>query len=304
MRLETLSASFTTVDLPDVEVRSAARVVGSPNICVLGLNAHEQGTISLEQSARVTGQGCAVFSNSAHPRGLKSKNSATLTARMICTRGGKDGGPGNYAPEPTVNCPSFEDPLLSRFEPDVGFCDPSAPRVVTTKISLAPGTYCGLEIAAGGEVNLFRGVYVFLDRPLVVRDGGSLIGDNAGLFFKGQSAFFTFEAGSHISLEAPQDGVMAGLLIFSSRSQSDRLIYSILSNDARKMVGTIYIPKGELRIDATAPVADKSPYTAIVADKMRLYGGPHLILNTDYSETDIPVPQGIAGAGQPPILIR
>ncbi len=121
-------------------------------------------------------------------------------------------------------------------------------------------------------MNLFRGIYVFRDGPLVVRDGGALIGEEAGLFFKGDKANFTFAAGSHISLEAPTNGVMAGLVIFAARSQDDRLIYSILSNDARRMVGTIYIPRGELRIDATTPVADKSPYTAIVADKMRLYG--------------------------------
>ncbi len=89
MHLETISATFTDVALPDVSVRSAARVVGTPNICVLGLNPSEPGTISLEQDARVTGQNCAVFSNSDHARGLKAKNSSTLSASLICSRGGK-----------------------------------------------------------------------------------------------------------------------------------------------------------------------------------------------------------------------
>lgn len=70
------------------------------------------------------------------------------------------------------------------------------------------------------------------------------------------------------------------------------------------LIGTIYIPKGELRVDATSPIADESAYTAIVADKMRLYGGPHLVLNTNYDQTDVPVPAGIRGAGQPVALSR
>ncbi len=112
-----LFKGLTLVSLPPISARAVARVVGKPNICVLGLNDSEVGTISLEQNARVTGQNCAVYSNSEHTQGLKAKNSATLTASIICTRGGMDGGPGNFTPSPLVDCPSFEDPLLSRPEP-------------------------------------------------------------------------------------------------------------------------------------------------------------------------------------------
>ena len=85
---------------------------------------------------------------------------------------------------------------------------------------------------------------------------------------------------------------------------SSKAVHRILSNNARVMAGTIYIPNGELRIDASKPIADQSAYTAIVTNTMRLYGGPHLILNTNYSETDIPVPDGIKGAGQPVRLVE
>ncbi|MFN3868430.1 MAG: hypothetical protein ACK4MF_05120, partial [Hyphomicrobiaceae bacterium] len=158
-------------------------------------------------------------------------------------------------------------------------------------------------IRRGATVKLRDGVFVFRDAPLVVKDA-SLIGEAAALYFKGQNANFTFERKSTISLKAPQDGPLAGLLVFGSRSQPASLTYSILSDDARVLIGTIYIPKGELRIDATSPIADQSAYTAIVADKMRLYGGPHLVLNTNYDQTDVPVPKGIRGAGQPVALSR
>ena len=54
----------------------------------------------------------------------------------------------------------------------------------------------------------------------------------------------------------------------------------------------------------TSPIADRSAYTAIVARMMTLYGGPNLVLNTNYDITDVPVPDGIRGAAQPVALVR
>lgn len=290
--------------LPEISARAVAKVIGKPNICVLGLNESEGGTISLEQNALVTGRNCAVYSNSNHTNGLKSKNSASLEASFICSRGGKDGGLGNFSPAPIVDCPRFEDPLEGRPEPFADECNPAKPTVIEFDTELDPDTYCGLEIRSGAKVKLRDGVFVFKDKPLVVKDGAALTSEAAGMYFVGQNANFTFERASTISLKAPTDGPLAGLLVFGSRSQPDSLTYSILSDDARVLIGTIYLPKGELRVDATSPIADESAYTAIVADKMRLYGGPHLVLNTNYDQTGVPVPKGIRGTGQPVALSR
>jgi Flp pilus assembly protein TadG len=292
-----------TVD--SINAASTARVIGKPNICVLGLNPTAPGTISLEHNAWVTGQNCSVFSNSDHTLSIKSKNSARLEASFICTRGGKDGGPGHFTPDPMTDCPAFDDPLADRPEPMVGACNPAMPTTITSNTTLDPGTYCGLTIDKGARVTLTSGIYVFRDKPLIVTGGGSLIGNEVGLFFTGTAGYFTFDTLSTIELSAPTSGPMAGLLLFSSRTNaSTKAPYSILSDDARTLVGTVYIPKGELRIDANKPIADKSAYTAIVADTMRLYGGPHLVLNTNYALTDVPVPEGIKGAGQPVALSK
>ena len=70
------------------------------------------------------------------------------------------------------------------------------------------------------------------------------------------------------------------------------------------MVGTVYIPTGELLVDGSAQVGGDSAYTAIVAETIRLYGGPHIVLNSNYDETDVPVPEGIKGAGQPVQIVQ
>lgn len=86
---------------------------------------------------------------------------------------------------------------------------------------------------------------------------------------------------------------MAGMLFFEDRAATGNPRHRILSDDARMLLGTIYLPKGRLQIDASKPVADRSAYTVIVAQRLELYAGPNLVLNTDYGSTDIPVPQGL-----------
>jgi hypothetical protein len=71
----------------------------------------------------------------------------------------------------------------------------------------------------------------------------------------------------------------------------------ILSNNARTLIGTIYMPKGRLIIDADKPIADKSAYTVLVVQQLDLYSGPNLILNSDYGASEIPVPAGVGNYG-------
>ena len=285
---------------------SSAEIIGKPNVCVLALDPSSNKALTLEHHANVLGRDCSVFSNSDHTNAIKAKNSAKLEADFICSRGGKSGGPGNFSPEPMTDCPGFDDPLASRPEPIVSeSCDFTDLVVDYETRGLSPGTYCGgLTLTNGAEVDLDPGTYIIKDGPLVVERGSSLNGKNVGFYFTGNAASMNFADDSTISLEAQEDGLMAGLLMFSDRAQDDSVVYEIMSSDARVLLGTIYLPNGELHVGADGPVADQSAYTAIVARRMSLYGGPQLILNTDYNKTDVPVPEGIRGVGQPVRLIN
>ena len=70
-------------------------------------------------------------------------------------------------------------------------------------------------------------------------------------------------------------------------------VYRIISDNARTMLGTIYLPSGRLVIDANRPVADRSAYTVVVAQQVNLYEGPNLYLNANYDQTSVPVPKGV-----------
>jgi Putative Flp pilus-assembly TadE/G-like len=288
----------------NIQVQSVAIVVGKPNICLLALEPSANGAIDLNHQAKVVGQNCAVFSNSNHSIGIKSKNDAVLTATEICSAGGVQGGGKNFSPPPLKDCPQFTDPLAGRPEPPVGPCTQTNLKLFNQTATLPPGTYCGgISISGTSKVTFQPGIFVIKDGLLDVAGSGEISGADVGFFFAGKSGAFSFGTNSVIDLAAQKSGDMAGLLFFGSRSQNGTL-YTINSDHAHQLLGTIYLPQGSLVIDANQPIADLSAYTAIVARKVTAYSGPTVMLNTNYGATDIPVPDGIRGAGMPVRLAR
>jgi hypothetical protein len=211
------------------------------------------------------------------------------------------------------------DPLSSRVPPPVGACNYNGKIVDGGYEVLKPGVYCGgLKVTHGAVAKLANGIFIIKDGPLIVDDGASLMGSEVGFFLTGSNANLTFDADSIISLAAPKDGPLAGILIFDDPSGTSAKAkppksgrgaagrnnltgaprqHQILSDDARNLLGTIYLPQGEIIIDALKPIADKSAYTVLVVKQLHLYSGPNLILNTDYSASEVPVPQGVGPYG-------
>ena len=106
-------------------------------------------------------------------------------------------------------------------------------------------------------------------------------------------------ATSVVSLTAPRVGDMSGMLFFEDRDVLFKFPHIIASNNARNLVGTIYLPGNTLQINSTDPIADQSDYTVIIARKFEMKDGPELVLNTDYEHSPIPVPDGVGNKARP-----
>ncbi len=311
-----------------IAVSATAVARGTTNVCVVALEKEDSGAVRAEGGANLFANRCSILSNSTSAQGVQAMNFSRLKAALICSAGGAQGGSANFEPHPLTDCPVFEDPLIDRLEPDAGACDHNnldlgdadsasglVGNLLTTAISLldgsdeatllgytrydlTPGVYCGgIRIRADADVHLDPGVYVIKDGALEIDLGGRLFGKGAGLFFSGDNAVFTFKPQSIVHLTAPTEGIMAGMLIMEDRNRPSTETYSILSSNARTLLGTIYLPKGRLHVDSLMPIADESAYTAIVARFLRMSGSPQLVLNTDYALTDVPVPGGIGPSG-------
>ena len=309
---------------PTISVSATAKLSGTMPLCLLTLDPKAPATLELEESAMMTATGCMVYSNSKNPGGLQAKDQATLKAGLVCTAGGKaKTSHATVTPDPVTDCPVMADPLKSRTPPSDTTCRFNNTVISGVVQTLQPGVYCGgLKVTSGADVTLASGVYIIKDGPLIVDKGATLRGGNVGFYLTGPGSNLTFAADSTISLSAPKDGPLAGLLIFDDPTGASAMAippyalpiplvgglvgkllqgppreHKILSDNARMLLGTIYMPQGRLIIDANKPIADKSAYTVLVVQRIDLHSGPNLILNSDYSATDVPVPPGVGPYG-------
>ncbi len=291
-----------------VVVNATAEVAGGGYVCMIGLDTKSPATLNMMNSARLTAQNCAIYSNSKSSKSLWLHNLARVTADLVCVAGGVTGVVTAVGPNaPVEDCPPLEDPLRDRPEPDVtGLLDCDYIGMVVLplqKVTLSPGTYCGGITVAGGEVTLQPGIYIMNNGLLSVVAGGKLIGENVGFFLTGATSTILFGKNSEISLTAPKTGEMAGMLFFEDRDTIFATYHRITSKNARNLVGTMYFPNSKLLIDADNPVADQSEYTVIIAREFELRDGPELVLNTDYESSPIPVPEGVGNKARPKIRL-
>ncbi len=311
---------------PQLSATATAKLNGSLPLCLLALDQKGGGTVHLERSAQMTAPGCMVYSNSKHASGVQAKDNAILTSALTCSAGGRGRASGaKFNPEPLLDCPRLDNPLASRAAPAVGSCNHNDLVIRGGTRTLQPGVYCrGLRITDGADVTLASGIYIIKDGPLVVDDHGTLRGTDVAIYLKGNGANMTFAVASTISLSAPKDGPLAGILIYDDPTGAKAMAnppyalpipllggllvgllaadappreHKIFSDNARNLLGTIYMPRGRLIVDATKPIADKSSYTVLVVQRIDLHAGPNLYLNSDYSASEVPVPKGLGPYG-------
>lgn len=320
----TLMGKLLSLPTMDLGAVATARISGNTKLCLLTLEVSKGKALNLDRDSLLTAGGCGIYSNSTDKKGLNAERNAQATASLICSAGGVS-NKGILSPTPTTDCPAVADPLASVPRPSTGSCLETKLKVSGAQ-TLWPGTYCrGVEISGSANVTLMPGIYVFDDGPLIVKDTASLSGQNVGFYFTGNAGGMRLDPDTTISLTAPKDGQMAGLLFFEDRSVSLPVAlppgpkglpapppygsqpmreYRITSNNAPTLLGTIYLPAGRLIIDASKPVSNRSAYTVIVARQLDLNSGPNLYLNTDYGATDIPVPDGVGPKTGPIALTK
>ena len=281
-----------------IVVSSTASMVGSGKACAIALEDTGNKVFHMDDSSRLSGNDCGMFSNSTDSHSLVVDKEAVLKAAHVCSAGGSlVKNKGNVTPDVTEDCPPMKDPLEGRAAPPFGGCDFTNHRVSLPSLFKlkANSVYCGgLTIDSAAIVDLEPGVYVIKDGPLVVKDASTMRGKGVSFYLTGAGARFEFGPLTTISLEAPVNGPMAGLLFFEDRDNA-ATTHLIQSINARTLLGTIYLPRSLLELSANAIIAGDSAYTALVVGKLLVRGGPNVVLNSDYEATDVPVPPGLIG---------
>lgn len=278
-----------------IKVKATASLAGEQSICVLALDANGTKAIDMGGKATVTANDCVIYSNSSNSRSISVFKNSNMIGSEIMSSGGYDGPAASFKPIPLTDVPKVIDPLKDRAQPTVGTCDHNR-FSITKSETLSQGVYCGgLDIGGEAVATLKPGDYIIKDGPLSVRGNASLIGEDVSFFLTGSNATFDFGVSTQAVLSARKTGSMAGILFFEDRNFTGNRQFTIRSKDAEKFEGAIYLPNGTLWIDKASKVGQKSSWTAIIANRISVGNGPNIVINANYANSTVPVPDGIGG---------
>ena len=236
---------------------ATAVLTGQTNTCIIVRSADKSGAFEISGDASVAAEDCAAYSNSVHEQGIKGKQNAVLTTDFTCSAGGYAGHAKQFRPEPLTDCPSMADPLADRAKLlDNAYgstsCDQTDAKLKGGTAVLSPGTYCGkLEISDGAVVYFRPGVYVLKDAKVKVDKDAVIIGKEVGFAFFGEKSKLDLKHKTSIALSAPKAGPMAGILFYAHPERKARE-FKIESNDAKRLIGTVYLPGDKLKVGGDA----------------------------------------------------
>lgn len=286
--------------LSSVEVRATALLAGREPICMISTDTHTSHAMALFDYARLDAEECGIYVNSGSSQALNLEGSVNMQASLICVHGGIAYNGGSATPGPVTGCPRIGNPLSHRdsaISSRSSCSSNSEPMMVSGNTTLFEGKYCGgITITSSATITFNPGTYVIGGGGLNVVSGARITAENVTfVFVNGAGAYFAPE--SSVSFSARREGNLAGILFIETAS-GDPATFRISSNNARRLLGTIYLPKSKLLVDADQPVAGDSAYTVVVAREIEIANRSRLVLNTDYAATDVPVPDGVGPSSE------
>ncbi len=264
---------------------SQAVAVGEMPLCVLVTAGQKDKVLNIKDQGRLQAPACLVHSN----RDILVEGGQITAAAVQAVTSAR----GMISPVAGTGAASIADPFVGinlqekqpcTILPDLGY-------VLTGTVRLRPGVHCG-GYKVGGTANLILepGEHWFLGGHLEVKENARLTGVDVVLIFD-QKSKFDFKDQALVNLDGRKSGAYAGMVMVATRGNIEDFV--ITSNNVDRLLGVIYVPEARLVIEGKSTVARDSAWTVIVARMLQLKGSPSLIINANYSASDVPVPTGV-----------
>lgn len=252
-----------------ITARAEAKLGNSP-FCVMAKHMTLNSGSHLTASCGVVSNGCIASNNI---------NGAHVTSTQFdidCSS--LPNNTNNLNPQPTLISTPVPDPLAWVTNDNswsLPSCYNSCYNTSTNSNTLLYSglTYGGVNVNSG-TLTLSPGTYYFTGN-LIVNSGASLQGTGVTIYFT-SGATMMANSGSSVSLTAPTNGSLAGILFYQDPSDTAQMILD--SGSGGVYQGAVYLPQGSLDFNSGAQA---TAYTIIDVNSLTIDSGGQL--NDDYS---------------------
>jgi Flp pilus assembly protein TadG len=261
----------------NVQARAVAQASVNDS-CIWSLNGSASGAITVSGSANVE-LGCGVIANSGDEAGIDENGTGCLTATEIKIVGGTEGD--CVSPTAVTGIAPVDDPLAALQAPNYVPCVGGAPPVLfpgSVDYTLNPGVYCGdINITTSGTVTFSPGLYILDGVGLTINGASTVYGLDTSFYLSqkgGVADDITISGGATVSLSAPSDGPLPGILFYHDRNGSGNITHNLTGGANMQLNGIIYFPTTELVFTGGAELSESA--SIIIADKVKFTGDVHL----------------------------
>jgi hypothetical protein len=244
----TLFAGIFGLGTVTIRGRATAGLVLS-EYCFVVLDPTGSSSLLMENTGRLTGTQCGIAVNSTSATAASATANTLVRASAIGVVGGVSGN--TFSPAPELGITPVADPVAWMPTPTVpNTCDHTS-LLVSSAMTLSPGTYCGGLKVLNGQATLLPGLYILRGGGLEVQAAGSTFtSTGTGVSFYNTAApgggcygpiLMQANVTVNISANTDPNSAMPGILFFSDPA-APNLLNVFKAGSASTMNGTMYFP--------------------------------------------------------------
>ncbi len=285
------------IDTMSLSVSAAAEASVKATGCIVALGPNGDG-IEVGGTVDLEVDGCWLYSNKEGDKSIDVIGTAIVDAPGSCSVGSTSvSNNAQVHDKRYTNCHPIADPFADWTPPTPpGGCDYNKFKGGAGKsITLSPGVYCGgLQLSGYDHVDLAPGIYHITSGALSINSKVTLTGAGVGFHLGPNVSAVTINGAATVSLSAPTDGPMNGVLVSmdplpsgTELAKKDLISAKINGGADLALSGTVYLPSAAL--DFSGNSTTLSVPTQIIAYSVKLSGTSALKVEVPVDESGNPI---------------
>lgn len=273
-------------------VESIAEGANQTPLCVLIVGPDANDDIHATGDSAIEGPECLIHSNHA----VRADSKTRIVGKAVEA---STTGSGPIRPAASAGAPPVDDPFASlSYNPPLACLTGSglpnmainSDKTLLADTPTAAVHQANIIVDKGATLTLGPGVHYFCG-DLEVKGNSRLDGSAGVTLVFAKDAQVKWKDAGYINLNGSKTGAFAGFVLLLSRTETKD--FHIDADAITNITGALYVPSARLVVDGSKKSGLASAWTVLAAEALNVNGGANLVINVDYSGSDVPVPGGV-----------